>query len=208
MSSLYVWLAENDCSLDHTDPEDKAKGRPETHIVLANDADRCTCPPFERLDDETVVQVRNHPARRPYNDMPRYWRELLFPDNFREWDEPDHVGKLLTWEQQQNVWAHKRAGEAWADGELQTDEYTRLVASMEPLPDIEDVMAMMAVARAKARVHHIKPQPGVKAPPPDEQARAVTPAQLAEVQAKVDRLRAEFPDATPGHILRLLEGRR
>jgi hypothetical protein len=204
--TLTEWLAENQGTVLRTLPR-KGDAHPELYVVELYAPRGYQGPLWEKLEDDKRVVVINHPATWHFNVMPPYWRRKLFPERYERWEEHEHAGKrrLLTWEQQQNVWFHMDAGEDWAAGKTATEAYERLMANAEPLPRIDDMMAAFHLARARSRVHHVKPQPGVKAPAPSEQVKPVTPRQLADAQQRIDRLRAAHPDATPGQILAMLE---
>jgi len=203
--TLHDWFADNDGTLLRTLPrQDQTHG--ETYVVEVREPRYFRGPRYVRLEEDQLLVVDNHPASWEYGLMPRWWREHLFPINFRRWTEDEHAARrtVFTWEQQQNVGAHKDAGEAWADGQLTTAQYEQHISYLEPLPSLAEVLALFSIASAKARAHHMQPLPGVKPPPPNEAASRVTAEQLAEVNARVDRLKARYPEATPGQILTML----
>jgi len=136
------------------------------------------------------------------------WRPRV--EKPKRWTEEEHASKhrLLTWEQQQNVWLHIDAGEAMLKGEMTVQEYRNWLANAEPGPTLRDVLAMFHVARAKARVHKMPPKPGTAAPPPEDRPAPLSKQQVEEVQARVDALQEMYPSATSGQILKMLRDGR
>ncbi len=71
----------------------------------------------------------------PYETWCRAERMRVHPSNFEHWPEDEQERRsALTWDQQQTVWAHRDAWEAWMDGEMDLAATRAYIAELDPLP--------------------------------------------------------------------------
>ncbi len=112
--------------------------------------------------------VSKHPD--DYRFMCRGERKRLNPHVWARWTAEDHPSKHvgLTWPQQEIVWAHMDAWEAFFDGQMTLEQARQHVSYLEPLPR---VMSMKGLAK-KMTVH---PKADRKGPAEDLLLAAVRP---------------------------------
>lgn len=157
--TLYEWMADHDCELNRSVPG-KSTQDPARHFVryVGGPMKDCRLDPVDLIDGANglrdAVYVENHPAHWPYENMPRYWRERTFPDHFTHWTEAEHKAKPqpYSWDDQQIIWEHRDAWEAWIDGEMSLDATREYIASLPPLPNLITTQALADSKRVSRNI--------------------------------------------------------
>lgn len=157
LSSLHEWMIEHDCEWVKTVPGRSDK-EPARHFVryIGGPLKDCRIDPVGLVNGDKEspdgVFVENHPVHWQYDVMPRYWRERVFPHNFIHWTEAEHPAKRsgFTWCDQQTIWEHRDAWEAWIDGGMDLEATRAYIASLPALPTGPSLQNVVRLKRIPA----------------------------------------------------------
>lgn len=154
-------------------------------MSILSDFPELSAPRLVRQRDGTMRNMNFHNCGscqvvhfEDYATWCRAERQRLKPSNFERWPEAEQSRhSSLTWPQQQTVWLHEDAWEAYFDGDLPLAEARALVAAFEPLPKVSSPASLAH----KKRMPVVVPTAFRPEPNPEREAEAMSLVRPVEV---------------------------